>query len=650
MDNIIILDKESHISRALPTIFSLIEKHEKYLVSLIGDIPSENLSKKHINFKIINNNRNPEISLESEAFIWLEKLSKLRFNSGSTFKESMNYYGGSFWNFIVASLYIGRFYYPLKDVIMYAHLVSEIIDEEKPRKIFFIEDGLLLSDIILSIKSDKIELIRIANPYNKISKYNASKLKRELKRYILPPLFFLHMLIRKGYWYILPFNKESKKGSVLLASGDQLRYITNLFSKREILGDPYYENIIECLCEKHIDTTFVGFFVHESLLGLGVITKRFLTKDERIFYRPFEAFISRECINNIIKSYKHLAKNCYNELKALECVDDLKYRHCSLYEIVEDSLSFYASKYLLFVVLPLFETSLSMIRKERPSIIVVPESSIEARCISFAARILDTPTIGLQHGDLSPYNADYCTNDADMFPETTILSGEYYKKMIFSNSRISQDRLSVLGMPRYDILSNPNNIYDGLKIKNEHKIDLTSKIIIWLPAFRTLNNQGNIRILKLLMRSIRNIEKSFLIIKPHPGDDDNYIRFIKYYIVKNKLKAFVVPKMANIYKLLFISDLIITYVSTTAMEAIAMNKPVIILDLGKNSRPSIYVEEGVAVGVYKDEDLAPAIDLLLNDDSKLELKRKSFILKYLYLNDGNATERTVDTILDRKIQ
>ena len=43
--------------------------------------------------------------------------------------------------------------------------------------------------------------------------------------------------------------------------------------------------------------------------------------------------------------------------------------------------------------------------------------------------------------------------------------------------------------------------------------------------------------------------------------------------------------------------------STTAMEAIALNKPVIVLNLGGEPDVVDYVEHCVALGVYKEEDL-----------------------------------------------
>jgi UDP-N-acetylglucosamine 2-epimerase len=90
----------------------------------------------------------------------------------------------------------------------------------------------------------------------------------------------------------------------------------------------------------------------------------------------------------------------------------------------------------------------------------------------------------------------------------------------------------------------------------------------------------------------------------------------------------------------------ITRHSTTATEAVALNKPVIILNLSGEPDPMGYVKEGVALGVYKGKDLKPAIEKLLKDDSGLAKNRERYIEKYLYKVDGKASERVVGVICE----
>jgi hypothetical protein len=80
------------------------------------------------------------------------------------------------------------------------------------------------------------------------------------------------------------------------------------------------------------------------------------------------------------------------------------------------------------------------------------------------------------------------------------------------------------------------------------------------------------------------------------------------------------------------------------MEAVALNKPVIVLNLSGEPDIVDYVEQGVALGVYREEDLKPSIEKLLKDDSELAKNRGAYIEKYLYKIDGKATERVLKLI------
>jgi len=91
----------------------------------------------------------------------------------------------------------------------------------------------------------------------------------------------------------------------------------------------------------------------------------------------------------------------------------------------------------------------------------------------------------------------------------------------------------------------------------------------------------------------------------------------------------------------------VTKSSTTTLEAAILNKPIIILNL--SGKPDIipYVDKGIALGVYKKEDLIPAIKNALYSREvreKLARQREKFVYDYAYLQDGNASERVASLI------
>ncbi|MEE9181258.1 MAG: hypothetical protein V3U33_01635, partial [candidate division NC10 bacterium] len=62
-----------------------------------------------------------------------------------------------------------------------------------------------------------------------------------------------------------------------------------------------------------------------------------------------------------------------------------------------------------------------------------------------------------------------------------------------------------------------------------------------------------------------------------------------------------------------------------------------------------YVREGVAEGVYRPQDLRPAIERLLSDSTHLSTRRGQYVAKYLFKADGKATERVVE-LIDQMIE
>jgi hypothetical protein len=78
---------------------------------------------------------------------------------------------------------------------------------------------------------------------------------------------------------------------------------------------------------------------------------------------------------------------------------------------------------------------------------------------------------------------------------------------------------------------------------------------------------------------------------------------------------------------------------------VAINKPVIILNLGEQMDNLDYVKEGVALGAYSLDELKAAIDGLLKDDSCLRANRIGYIERYLYKIDCLSTQRVVNLVV-----
>lgn len=91
-----------------------------------------------------------------------------------------------------------------------------------------------------------------------------------------------------------------------------------------------------------------------------------------------------------------------------------------------------------------------------------------------------------------------------------------------------------------------------------------------------------------------------------------------------------------------------TLYSTTALEAMILDKPVITINLMNIPDRVPYEKSGAALGVKRAGDIAPSIKKAMYDEEtrkNLETARKKFVYEQAYLVDGNASRRVADLII-----
>jgi CDP-glycerol glycerophosphotransferase (TagB/SpsB family) len=204
--------------------------------------------------------------------------------------------------------------------------------------------------------------------------------------------------------------------------------------------------------------------------------------------------------------------------------------------------------------------------------------------------------------------------------------------------------LVVTGQPRFDSLAKADKSFDKDEICRKHGLTGDRKILVWATETHSLpleENRENVAAICAAVRSLENVE---LIVKLHPAEDQDAL----LYREDRHCSPIIVSGSENISESLFVCDAMITKSSTAAIEAAILGKPIIVLNLSREPDIMPYVEEGVALGVYKKEDLVPAITQILYDRetrTKLALARKRFVSDYAYVQDGKASERVANLIL-----
>ncbi|MEF8848443.1 MAG: UDP-N-acetylglucosamine 2-epimerase [Candidatus Thermoplasmatota archaeon] len=422
-----------------------------------------------------------------------------------------------------------------------------------------------------------------------------------------------------------------------------------IIKKPDILFSSYYESWRKFLHksgESYKDDVMIG----------GVIEK---AKDE------FENIL---CIdqNAILKNAEAAREKNSNKYKEWCCIEAfVSYRDIflslflSLKKILGRKIYDEYEKFIHIINPDIFYykifnllTSERIVKKVKPkSIFLTCEYCSFHREFTYIAKQNNILVFALQHGVIHPEHKAYIFKDKDIrsiLPDITFVYGEYHKKLLCNESVYKPSEVVITGQPRYDILYYADKIYSKNDFKKSYNIPSNHKIVLWTTQSHAsiVDDEENLLNFETVFNSIRKMKNITLIVKQHPNEPEKYTQMIKKTQQMFDVDILLVPKNSDTFEQLYACDVMITRDSTTALEAIALDKPVLILNISDRPDRVDYVEQGIELGVYKPEDFKPTLEKLLKDDTGLAKNRDDYIEKYLYRIDGKSTERVINSIKD----
>lgn len=299
----------------------------------------------------------------------------------------------------------------------------------------------------------------------------------------------------------------------------------------------------------------------------------------------------------------------------------------------------------------------TMLDSIEPAVVVVEdEYSVFERSLIVAARKKNIPCIAIQHGAIHELHKGYLYQPGEISPDCSVKSpfvpvadvtavyGQYHKELLTRAGGYPEDAVVVTGQPRYDRMTDLDRQLVRSTLMEAWHLDPSKRIVLWTTQCHSISDAENKLNLHTVFSSLSSIRDVQLVIKQHPGEPERYDTMIQEYLREYSIDAHVVTKDADTLGLLALSDLVLLLNSTTGLEAVALRKPLIVMNLGGQPDILNYVQEGIACGVYRPEDLRPTVEQLLRDDSCLARNREEFIRRYLYRVDGKAAERVVALI------
>lgn len=450
-------------------------------------------------------------------------------------------------------------------------------------------------------------------------------------------------------------KRDDRARILIISQNNQWRNIRHPDEGRVRPGDAFFDSIIEELLRKGGHEIVTAFPLtgppetwHNPLPSLGKVLRR--RREATVPHQVIDAAWSPDVWRGSRAARTHFQSLWPGQVDLGALLDQLPGDRGQ--EAVQDRLKYYFHTVFGRMVGHL-RMARHFLQALRPDLVLLMnEYGRLERAIVVASRLLDIPVLAIQHGVIHTSHPGYIYSSRDIsdalsvrapycpIPDQTAVYGPYHKELLTEISAYPAASVVVTGQPRYDVLAQTGTRRDRGAVLSSLHLDPAKGTVLWATQTHSLPARESRRNVEAVYEALARLEDAQLVIKLHPSEDQR----ATLYRQNGSTAPTIVGREGDTLALLRASDVLITHQSTVAMEAVALNRPVLILNLSGEPDLVDYVGEGVAVGVYTPGDLPGALARLLHQDSGLAKNRERFIKRYLYRVDGKATERVVGLI------
>ncbi len=313
----------------------------------------------------------------------------------------------------------------------------------------------------------------------------------------------------------------------------------------------------------------------------------------------------------------------------------------SLVRCVWNRASLYYRSHCFYGLARLVEVFRCIIETERPGLLLF--NTDEASTGKVAALVglqYGVPVMSMDHG--LQFDSPRIS---DLLFDKMAVAGPFSKDM-FVGRGADREQIEVTGMPIHDAICDKlhDPVNTGLLQELGFEPNRQHILLLTHPATRYGSEQIRRRILRVVIQAVTALPEVDLIIKPHPNETDGLAR--SELDASGLGRGAVVEDVEKLYDLLHLCDLAVTtFSSTTAIEAVLFDKPVLMLNLTCRRNTLGCAREGAAIEITQVEEVAQTIrDLLYNQDvlCRLQEARQAFIRRYAYRLDGQSHKRVAD--------
>jgi len=275
-------------------------------------------------------------------------------------------------------------------------------------------------------------------------------------------------------------------------------------------------------------------------------------------------------------------------------------------------------------------------------------------------RFYKIKTIGIQHAFIYENNPMYshekfATNENPQLfpiPDHTLVFGKATKKILVK-SGYPPEKIIVFGHPAFFHMDQIKNSLSFKELDKKYCVSLNSKVILFTTGKLQRNYQDTGKynhdeeIWRHLLKEFSNKEGFHLILKPHPLENDIsiYEEILASFSATN---AKIIQ--GNLYELIYLSSLIVSVFSSTMLDALCFNKPVIRVKFGNE-----FVSTIDSYKVIQSTELSTLSENILNvlsdDNTRKEIDvKRSFFIKDQYGIPENEPAEILSKLLEHLSQ
>ena len=217
--------------------------------------------------------------------------------------------------------------------------------------------------------------------------------------------------------------------------------------------------------------------------------------------------------------------------------------------------------------------------------------------------------------------------------------GEAYKKILEEKG---VEKVKITGT---NIFDETINFKKKIKNKNKHILILTQPFC----KDKILSRKKYKKYLKIILKKLRKIGfKREIVIKPHPAEKDLsiYENFAKEFNLKIIKSDSISDNQKLLYKTISESFVVISFGSTTILDTIILEKPIVWLKIPEFS---VEIFERYKMKNLVKVEIDESFDILkkfFNESIRRKIVRKNLndLEKFIYKPDGKSTKRIVENI------